>query len=322
MAAPVLSPKAPSVTTARAREPQRGRTAGRRRRDALTGWVLISPALIHFVVFMVLPAAMALYFSFTDWNLRETAEWTGLENYRALLSDELRFPHFWPSVKVTLYFTVVSVPVALAVALTQAMLINSVRRGSNLFRLLLFLPVVTAEAAVGVIWRWLYDPQYGLLNTFLGLFGVPAQNWLNEADLVIPALVVIAAWQSGTAMIIYLAGLKGIPHSLYEAATIDGAGFWQRFRHVTIPQLRPTTFYLLVTHMIAALQVFGLVFTIFSAREIGGPEQSGLSFVLYLYLNAFRYDAMGAACAMSFILFVLIMIVTALQFRFVRQGND
>ncbi|WP_214105167.1 carbohydrate ABC transporter permease [Acrocarpospora catenulata] len=318
MASPVLADR-PAVTP----RPGRRRRPGVGRSDHLIGWLLITPALIYFVVFLLYPAVAALYYSFTDWNLRAPANWVGLANYTELLFNDVQFPHFWKSVQVTLQYTLIAVPLTLISALAQALLLNAIRRGSNLFRLLLFLPVVTAEAAVGAIWRWLYDPQYGLINAILGLFGIPKQNWLNTPELVIPALAFIAAWQCGISMIIYLAGLKGIPESIREAAIIDGAGPVQRFWKVIVPMLRPTTFYLIVTGTIAALQVFGLVYVIFSGgggRSVtGGPEQSGLAYVLHIYLYAFRYDAMGAACAMSFLLLVLIMIVTALQFKFLKQ---
>ncbi|MBA2894672.1 carbohydrate ABC transporter permease [Nonomuraea soli] len=301
---------------------RRRRSAPGRRRDHVIAWLLIAPALVYFVVFLLYPALSALYYSFTDWNLRTTASWVGFQNYVDLFTDEVKYPHFWKSVQVTLQYTIIAVPLTLGTALIQALLINAIKRGSNLFRLLLFLPVVTAEAAVGAIWRWLYDPRYGLINSVLEVFGIPGQNWLNTPELVIPALAFISAWQCGIAMIIFLAGLKGIPGSILEAATIDGANAFQRFRKVVMPMLRPTTFYLLVTGVIAALQVFGLVYVIFSGagRSVtGGPEQSGLAYVLHLYLFAFRYDAMGAACAMSFILLVFIMIITAVQFKFVKQ---
>lgn len=301
----------------------RRRLPGLGGRDHVIGWLLITPAMAYFIVFLLYPALSAFHYSLTDWNLRSAANWVGPANYADLLFDDVKYPHFWKSVRVTLQYTLIAVPLTLGSALAQALLINAIRRGSNLFRLLLFLPVVTAEAAVGAIWRWLYDPQYGLVNGFLGLFGIPGQNWLNTPELVIPALAFIAAWQCGISMIIYLAGLKGIPDSIREAATIDGAGPIQRFWKIVFPMLRPTTFYLLVTGVIAALQVFGLVYVIFSGgggkSVTGGPEQSGLTYVLHLYLFAFRYDAMGAACAMSFILFLFIMIITALQFKFVKQ---
>ncbi|MBT2229742.1 carbohydrate ABC transporter permease [Nonomuraea sp. NEAU-A123] len=315
MTAPVLEGR--KEVAARPRRRPRRRT-----NDRLVGWLLVTPAVAYFAVFLLYPALSALYYSFTDWNLRSAASWVGLANYSDLLFNDVKYPHFWKSVQVTLQYTLIAVPLTMVAALVQALLVNSIRRGANLFRLLLFLPVVTAEAAVGAIWRWLYDPQYGLINSVLGLVGIPGQNWLNTPELVIPALAFISAWQCGISMIIYLAGLKGIPGTIREAAIIDGAGPWQRFWRVIVPMLRPTTFYLLVTGVIAALQVFGLVYVIFSGsgRSVtGGPEQSGLSYVLHLYLFAFRYDAMGAACAMSFILLIFIMIITALQFRFVKQ---
>lgn len=288
----------------------------------VVGYALIAPTLAYFLVFLLYPALAALYYSFTDWNLRTDPAWVGLSNYRDLLVDRVRFPYFWQSVRVTVLYTVVAVPLTLVTALVQALLLDAVRRGASLFRLLLFLPVVSAEAAVAVIWRWLYDPGYGLFNGMLAIVGLPGQNWLNNPELVVPALAVISAWQCGISMIIFLAGLKSIPRQLREAAISDGAGPIQRFRYVTLPLLRPTTFYLLVTGVIGALQVFGLVYVIFSGAVTGGPQQSGLTYVLHLYLFAFRYDAMGAACAMSFILFVLIVIVTAVQFRVVRQDIE
>jgi multiple sugar transport system permease protein len=318
----LVSPVLADTPTAAAEPGRHHRRPGRAGRDHLVAWLLITPALVYFAAFLLYPALAALYYSFTDWNLRTAPNWVGLANYKDLLFDDAKYPHFWQSIKVTLQYTIIAVPLTLVSALIQALLINAIRRGSNLFRLLLFLPVVTAEAAVGAIWRWLYDPQYGLVNAVIGVFGIPKQNWLNTPELVIPALAFIAAWQCGISMIIYLAGLKGIPSSITEAAIIDGAGPWQRFRRITFPMLRPTTFYLLVTGVIAALQVFGLVYVIFSGRGqsvTGGPEQAGLTYVLHLYLYAFRYDAMGAACAMSFILFVFIMITTVVQFKFVKQ---
>jgi len=300
---------------------RRGRRPGYRR-DAMIGYLLITPALVYFVVFLLYPALAALYYSFTNWNLRTHATWVGLANYRDLFFNGAKYPYFWQSIRVTGYYTLLAVPLTMVTALAQALLVASIRRGGNLFRLLLFLPVVSAEAAVGVVWRWLYDPGYGLLNSFLELVGIPGQNWLNNPRLVVPALALISAWQCGISMIIYLAGLKGIPAGIREAAITDGANAIQRFRYITIPMLRPTTFYLLVTNVIGALQVFGVVYVIFSGAVSGGPQQAGLTYVLHLYLFAFRYDAMGAACAMSFILFTVILVVTALQFRVVRQDND
>ena len=319
MAISVLSP--PAEVADRAAAASGGRRPGWRR-DAAIGYALIAPALGYFVVFLLYPALAALYYSFTKWNLRTPATWVGLANYHDLFLDRARYPYFWQSVRVTALYAVLAVPLTMVVALAQALLLNGIRRGTNVFRLLLFLPVVSAEAAVGVVWRWLYDPGYGLLNALLGLVGIPGQNWLNNPRLVVPALALISGWQCGVSMIIYLAGLKSIPAGLREAAVIDGAGALQRFRHLTVPMLRPATFYLLVTNVIAALQVFGVVYVIFSGAVSGGPQQAGLTYVLHLYLFAFRYDAMGAACAMSFILFTVILLVTALQFRLVRQDTD
>jgi multiple sugar transport system permease protein len=319
MAIPVLTRPERSI---RVTNPLRLPRSSRRRRDAVVAYLLIAPAITYFLLFLLYPALAALYYSFTDWNMRTSPTWIGLANYHDLFFNRVKFPYFWQSVKVTAMYTVVAVPLTMVVALVQALLLNSIRRGASLFRLLLFMPMVSAEVAVGVVWRWLYDPGYGLLNAVLGLVGIPAQNWLDDPDLIVPALAFISTWQCGISMLIYLAGLKAIPAGVREAAVTDGASWRQRFRYVTVPMLRPATFYLLVTNVIAALQVFALVYVIFNRAVSGGTGQAGLTYVLHLYLFAFRYDAMGAACAMSFILFVFILIVTAVQFRFVRQQTD
>lgn len=292
----------------------------RRRRDTAAGLAFTLPALAHTLVFMLIPAAAALYFSFTEWDMVGAPRWIGLDNYRDLLLDHERYPDFLTSVRVTLVYTVLAVPASLLTGFVQAYLIDQVRRGQSAFRLVFYLPMVTAEAAVAAVWKWLYDPQFGLINWVLAGFGVTGPDWLGTPELVVPAMAVIAAWQSGTAMLIFLAGLKGVPREYYEAAEVDGANRWQRLIRITLPLLRPTTFYLVVTTTIFALQLFGIVFVLF--RGGVSPEHSGLSYVLHLYLYGYRNGEMGAACAMSFLLFVTILIVTWAQFRLARRGAE
>ncbi|GAA4187659.1 sugar ABC transporter permease [Streptosporangium oxazolinicum] len=291
----------------------------RGRRNTVAGYLFVGPAILHTVVFMLVPAVAALYFSFTRWDMLSPAEWVGLRNYTEILTDSQLYPDFWKSVRVTLLYTVLAVPVSLLTGFVQAYLIDMVRKGQSFYRLAFYLPVVTAEAAVAAIWLWLYDSRFGLLNAALGVVGVEGPDYLGTPGLVVPALALIAAWQSGTAMLIFLAGLKGIPKSYYEAAEIDRAGRWQRLVHITLPLLRPTTFYLVVTGVIASLQMFGLVYVLFKSNA--GPERSGLSYVLHLYLFGYRDGLMGPASAMSFLLFVTILIVTWAQFRLARRRN-
>jgi multiple sugar transport system permease protein len=295
-----------------------------RQRDRLTGLLFVSPAVAYFLIFLFYPMLSAIYYSFTDWNLRSEPVWVGFQNYSMLFFDRLQYPYFWRSLHVTVQYVLFSVPISLATALVLALMIDSLRRGQDFFKVAFYLPVITADVAVATIWRWLYDPLYGLLNLALQAFGLPPQNWLWREELVIPALGIMAAWQCGGAVIIFLAGLKGIPSEMYEASAIDGAGSWQRFLYITLPLLRPTTFYLLVTGMIGAFQVFGLVYTLFGAGggTLGGPNQAGLTYVLYIYQQATRYYKMGGANAMSVILLLVILIVTYLQFRFVPQKSE
>jgi len=301
---------------------QKHKTMNFRKRDSIFGLLFVLPVIIYFIIFLLYPMGTAFYYSFTDWNMRSEPNWVGLQNYHQLFFDRLHYPYFWQSLKVTCQYVLISIPLSLTMALVLALMVDALRRGQDFFKMAFYLPVITADVAVATIWRWLYDPIYGLLNMFLGIFGLPAQNWLWNADMVIPSLAIISAWQCGGSMIIFLAGLKSIPSELYEVSSIDGASSWQRFRFITLPMLRPTTFYLLVTGTIGAFQVFGLVYTLFGAGggTIGGPDQAGLTYVLYLYQQAMRYYQVGGANAMSMILLVIIFIVTYLQFRFVPQN--
>lgn len=293
-----------------------------RKQDSIIGLLFVLPVIIYFVIFLLYPMGSALYYSFTDWNMRSEPNWVGFQNYYQLFTDRLHYPYFWQSLLVTCQYVIVSIPFSLTLALIFALMVDALRRGQDFFKMAFYLPVITADVAVATIWRWLYDPLYGLLNIVLGYFGVPSQNWLLNSDIVIPALAIISAWQCGGSMIIFLAGLKSIPSELYEVSSIDGANSWQRFRFITLPMLRPTTFYLMVTGTIGSFQVFGLVYTLFGAGggSIGGPDQAGLTYVLYLYQQAMRYYKVGGANAMSMILLVIIFIVTYLQFRFVPQN--
>jgi multiple sugar transport system permease protein len=292
-----------------------------RQRDQMIGMLFVVPLVIHFALFFIYPTLAAFFYSFTEWNMRTPPVWVGLQNYQALFFDRVNYPFFWHSLFVSLQYTLLAVPLAMITALTLALMVNGLRKGQEIFKIVFYLPVVTAEAAVATLWRWIYDPLYGLLNMALGWFGLPTVNWLGEAESVIPALAIIAAWQCGGAFLIFLAGLKGIPTEYYEAAELDGADSWQKFSLITIPLLRPTSFYLLLTGLIGAFQVFGLVYVLFGSGG-GGPENAGLTYIAYLFSHAFRYNEMGIACAMSFILFVIIILVTYVQFKVVPEGYE
>lgn len=312
-----------SQATAKEVPSQRSRRVFRKN-DHLIGWLFVAPTVIFSLVFFAYPLVSALFYSFTTWDMQNAPIWVGLQNYVHLFYDRVNFPYFWHSLVVTLTYMVIAIPLSLVTALTLALMINSLRRGQDLFKVLFYLPVITTEVAVATIWKWLYDPLFGLINLALHALGLHGQDWINQPSTALPALSLISAWQCGNAMIIFLAGLKGIPTDYYEAARIDGASAWQRFRSITLPLLRPTTFFLLITGQIAGFQLFGLVYVLYGAGggTIGGPQQVGLSYVLELYDQAFRYFQMGPACAMSMLLFTIIAAFTFIQFRFVPQTAD
>ncbi len=277
------------------------------RREALSFYVLILPWVIGFLVFLAYPMLRSLYLSFTSYNLLSPPEWVGLRNFQRILADE----DFWQSLKVTLLYSLGSVPGGTIIALALAMVLAQKLRGVNFWRTIFFLPSILSSIAVAVLWLFIFRPQDGLLNMALGLFGIKGPDWLLSEQWALPALILMSWWSVGGQIVIYLAGLKGIPEVLYEAAEIDGATGWAKFRYVTIPMLSPTIFFNVVLAIIGALQVFdvGWVMT------RGGPNKSTLFYMLNLYERAFQLGQMGYASALAWILFVVIMIITLLVVR-------
>lgn len=285
------------------------------KREALWAYAFISPWLIGFLIFTLGPMLASLYFSFTDYNIIDPPVWAGLDNFqRALFDDAL----FWHSLKRTLYFAVLSLPLGLAFGLFLAILLNQEIPGVNLWRTLYFLPSVIAGVAIALLWSRIFSPRVGILNPFLeNVLGIDnPPGWLLEPDWAIPALVIMGLWGVGGTMIIYLAGLQGISTTLYEAAKIDGANSWQRLRNVTLPLMTPVIFYNLVIGLIATFQYFTEVYVVTSASgELGGPARSTLVYNLYLFQNAFQFFEMGYASALAWILFIIILVVTVLVFK-------
>lgn len=290
-------------------------------KDGITGYLFILPLLVYFTIFVLIPIFISFYYSFTDWNMRSVPHWTGIKNYVELLFNKQKQPYFWPSMLVTVKYIVLRVPVGLALSLVLALFLNSRIKGENFFKLCYFIPMITSAIAVAVLWKWLYDPVIGFINQFLANFSMSPRNWLNEVDTALPSIAAMSVWQgAGYGMIIFLAGLKGIPEELYEAARIDGANAWQQFWNITVPLLRPVTFFLLITTIIGSFQVFDQIYVL--TGGLGGPEHSTFVYILNLYNQAFRYYRMGIACAMSYILFVIILVITYVQFKYVPQEVD
>ena len=282
--------------------------SGLRRREEIEGYLYISPWLMGFTIFVLGPMVAAAYLSLTRYNLFESPQFVGLDNYVYMFTeDEL----FWDSLGRTLYYAWITVLLSTAGSLMLAMLLNQKLFGTNSFRTLFYLPHLTPVVATAFLWRWILHPRVGLLNFLLGKVGIAGPAWLTSQQWAIPALIIMALWRAagGNRMIIFLAGLQGIPEELYEAAEIDGAGLWTRFRHVTLPMLSPTIFFNLVVGMIGALKVFSSAFV----TTGGGPGYATYFYVLHLYRKAFHYAEMGFACALGWVFFLLVLTFTLIQ---------
>lgn len=273
-------------------------------------WALffLSPYIIGLLLFWVGPVIASFFISFTDWELVGKPIWVGFENYKNLFNDKL----FIKSLVNTAYYTILSVPLKMVLSLLLAVAMNQKLKGIVFFRTAFFLPHISSMVAIALLWKWIYNSEYGLLNYLIGLIGLSPQNWLGNPKLAMPALVLMSVWKGlGYDMMIWLAALQGIPEDLYEAARIDGATRWQQFKNITIPLLSPTTFMLLILGIIGSFKVFEQSYVMTS----GGPAYATHTLVLYIYSNAFEWLRMGYASAMAYILAIIIFIVTVIQLK-------
>lgn len=291
-------------------------TAGERR----AGWAFVAPALVLLGVFFVLPVVGALVLSFTDFDLYSIGDpgntrFVGFRNYGDLVQN----PLFWKALGNTFYFVLVGGPLSVAVSLGAALLVNArLVRWKAAFRTAYFAPVVTTLVAVAIVWRYLYHPRYGLVNAALGLIGIPPVDWLGDPRWAMPAIIVLAVWKNfGYNMVVFLAGLQSIPDELYEAAHLDGASAWRRFRHITVPMLGPTFLFVGVITMIGYFQLFAEPYVMTQ----GGPLKSTLSVVLLMYEEAFRWWRIGPAAAIAFTLFFIMLAGTIIQLRLRRDDT-
>lgn len=281
--------------------------SGLRKSEAINGFLFALPVMLGLAIFKLGPMVASLLLSFTRYNVLQPVRWIGLNNYQKVFSD----PLFWTGIYNTAYFTFISVPGRLMIALLFAMLLNQKLKGIALFRTLYYIPSLASGVAVAVLWMWVLNPSYGILNVGLRYLGIQGPAWLGSEKWSKPALIIMSFWAIGDSMIIYLAGLQGIPQQLYEAAEIDGAGVWKKFRYVTIPMLTPVIFFNLIMGVIGAWQLWVYAYVMTE----GGPVNSTLFYVLYLYRNAFEYFKMGYASALAWILFLIIIGFTLLIFK-------
>ena len=285
----------------------RGRTSSAE--EALSGWVAISPWIIGFLIFTAGPILASLYLSFGDYDFIRPFRFVGLRNYQDIFTKDI---YFSKSLVNSIVYTILYVPLHVATALAVALLLNQARKAQGIFRTLFYLPSMTPAVATAILWLWILNPNDGLVNQFLRLLHLPAPAWTIDPFWMKPAVVIQSVWGLGGAMIIFLAGLKNVPVSLYEAAALDGANAWQRFRHVTLPQLSSVIFFIATMSLISALQVFTQGYVMFDPD--GGNSNAALFYIMNLFREAFRYFHLGYASALAWILFVVIGVVTALQF--------
>jgi len=278
------------------------------RQNTIKGLLFASPWILGFLLFTIYPVLASLYYSFTLYDIIHPPKWIGLTNYRDLF---FRDPMFKLVVGNTLYFVVFGVPAGLITAFLLANLLNNEIRFRSLFRTIFFIPSITPAVATAMVWLWVYNTQYGVINSFLASHGWRVIPWLSDPKLAKPSLIIIGAWAQGTAIVIFLAALQDVPRQLYEAALVDGANWWQRFWNITIPMCTPAILFVMITGLIGTFQFFTLPWLLTG----GGPNNATEVYALYLYRNAFRFFKMGYASSLAWVLFVLIVIFTIVIFR-------
>lgn len=284
-------------------------------------YFFLAPALSAIFLFFFLPVFAAFILSFTDFDIYALGDFSktrfiGFLNYSELLRD----PLFWTALKNTFYFVLVAGPLSITVSLSAALLLNSkLIKFKSFFRLTYFMPVITTLVAVAIVWRFIYHPRFGIINYFLSIFGIENIDWLGDPSWSMPAIILMSVWKSfGYNMIIFIAGLQNIPQQLYEAAQIEGANRWQQFKSITLPMLAPTTLFISIITLIGFFQLFAEPYVMTQ----GGPLNSTLSIVLYMYQEGFRWWNIGYSAAIAFVLFLIIFLATLLQFKFQKVWQN
>ncbi|NLN66382.1 MAG: sugar ABC transporter permease [Clostridiaceae bacterium] len=264
------------------------------------GFLFILPWLTGLVLFTVVPIIAALYISMTDWSIIGDANFIGLDNFKAIFND----PMFYRTLLITVRYAIFAIPLTIVTALVVAISLNNQYRGTGVFRTIFYMPSIVSGVAVAIVFKWILDPNYGVLNSLLRLFGIPGPNWLYDPDWVLPSYLIMAIWGASGGLYVYLAALKDIPKELYESAIIDGAGLMQKIRYITLPMLTPVLFYNMVMGIISAFRKFT------DAYILGGAGEEGIFYMVYLYNQAFSFYKMGYATALAWILFVIIFGLT------------
>lgn len=290
---------------------------------ARSAWLFLSPALVFYAVFLIFPVLSSLYLSFREWNMLTSpfdAQYVGWSNYSYIFKEDTVF---LKALGNTFVYAMTTVPISVVLSIFLAVLVYRQKR-SGFWRLLFFLPTITTPVAIGMVWMYLYRPNYGLINTILNFFGFKSLDWLNNPRTALLPIIITSIWTSiGSNMLILYAGLKDIPTSYYEAAAVDGASGWLRFSKITLPLLRPAILFVVVTGMIASWQVFDFIvaMTAPTLGRAGGPINSTMTMVLYMYQTAFEYMHMGRACAMAYVLLIIITGLSLILLRLFKKGG-
>ena len=281
--------------------------------ETFWGWVLIIPAVLGLLLFRLGPVIASLYFSFTKYDIISAPQWIGFTNYRTMVNDE-----YWQkSIEVTLHYSVLFIPLSLIVAYTIGLLMSQELKGIAIYRTMWYLPSLVPTVASAVVWRWALNPEFGPVNFPLRAVGIDAPGWLTDPDWIIRSVVLIQLWGLGNAALIFLAAIKGVPSTYYEAAEVDGANAWEKFLHITLPMTSSVIFFQAIMAIIASFQVFGVAYILFGGEttsSAAGPGNSALFYVLYTYRNAFGYFKNGYASAIAWVLFLVVMLLTYILF--------
>lgn len=279
-----------------------------RKKEIIAGLLFVCPWLIGLLVFISYPVFASLYYSFTDYSVLKPPIFIGFENYIELFQDEI----FWVTLQNTFIYAAFALPLGMVTAITLALLLNNKVGGMAFYRTIFFLPSLVPMVSLAVLWLWVFNGEYGVLNSFLQMFGISGPNWLGDPLWSKPALVVMSVWGVGNAVVIYLASLQDVPTQLLESADLDGATSWKKTRHITLPMISPVILFNLIMGIIGTLQVFTVPYVMFPG---GAPARSTYFFTMYLYDNAFLFNRMGYASAMGWIMFVIILLLTHIALK-------
>jgi multiple sugar transport system permease protein len=278
------------------------------RKEKWAGLLFVSPWIVGFCVFLAYPLIASIYFSFCDYSVLKAPVFIGFDNYKELFHDEL----FWTALKNTLLYAVIAFPAGLMTALILAMLLNAKVKGMAVYRTFFFIPSLVPQVSLAVLWLWVLNGEHGVLNVVLSKVGITGPNWLSEPAWSKPAMVIMSVWGVGNAVLIYLAGLQDVPQQLIEAAELDGANGWQKTRNVTLPMISPVILFNGIMGIIGTLQVFTVPYIMFPN---GTPARSTYFYAMYLFDNAFKYQKMGYASAMGWIMFLIVLTLTLTSLR-------